>query len=199
MFAAHGAAIETLADAGVAEDGAEALIESFATFEENAVAKARWFAGLLSDRVVIAEDSGLEVDALFGAPGVRSKRWSEDDGWWVPSGAADDETARDEANTQRLLFELEAASRAGRSTRSARYVCAAACVWPEGVVVVRGETAGTIERVRRGTGGFGYDPVFRSLELGATFAEVSREEKARVSHRGRAFDELIGRLGSIER
>lgn len=195
IFAAAGVRIETLADANIAEEVGEEAIESFETFEANAMAKAQWFAGRVGARVVIAEDSGLEVDALFGAPGVRSKRWGEDGGWYV-SGTAEGDAARDEANTRRLLAELAAAALDGRITRAARYVCVAACVWPGGSVVVRGETEGWIETAPSGGGGFGYDPVFRSTELGETFASVSQAAKGRVSHRGRAFAALLGLLGA---
>lgn len=195
LFAAAGVRIETLADANVAEEVGEDAIESFDTFEANAIAKAHWFAARAGGRVVVAEDSGLEVDALFGAPGVRSKRWGEDGGWYV-SGNADSDAARDEANTRRLLAELAAAALEGRTTRAARYVCVAACVWPGGAVVVRGETEGWIESAPSGGGGFGYDPVFRSTELGETFASVSQDAKGRVSHRGRAFAALLARLSA---
>ncbi|MES2525090.1 MAG: non-canonical purine NTP pyrophosphatase [Gemmatimonadota bacterium] len=191
---------ETLVDVGIPESAEEDALEVHDTFEANALAKARWFAALLPGRAVLADDSGLAVDALHGAPGVRSKRWSN-----RPElmGAA-----LDEANNAMLLDALETvgaregAPRAatgvagsGNAGRTARYVCAAACIWPDArggrEFVAHGETGGVILSAPRGSGGFGYDPYFLSDELGATFAEVSREAKGAVSHRGRAFAELF--------
>jgi XTP/dITP diphosphohydrolase len=188
-FASVGVTIETLDAAGLDAAAAEDALESHETFEDNALAKARYFHERSGGRVVVAEDSGLEVEALRGAPGVRSKRWS---------GRADLEgVALDAANNALLLQSLAAASLEGRASRAARYVCAAACVWPSGAVVVRGETAGVIVEEAQGTGGFGYDPYVWSPELGATFASVSREAKSRVSHRGRAFAQLLRRLVEV--
>ncbi len=185
-FAAVGVTVETLDAAGLAAEVAEDSLESHETFEDNALAKARYFHERSGGRVVVAEDSGLEVEALRGAPGVRSKRWS---------GRADLEgAALDAANNVLLLQSLGAASLEGRTSRAARYVCAAACVWSGGAVVVRGETAGVIVDEAQGVGGFGYDPHMWSPELGATFASVGREAKSRVSHRGRAFAQLLRRL-----
>jgi XTP/dITP diphosphohydrolase len=166
-----------LAAAGVPPDPAEDALESHETFEANALAKARWFAARLPGAVVLADDSGLEVPALGGAPGVRSKRWTG-----VPLTGA----ALDAANTAALLARL-----AGAEDRSARFRCAAACVWAGGELVRIGETWGRIVETPRGEGGFGYDPVFESSELGCTFGEASRVAKGRVSHRGRAFRALF--------
>ena len=136
--------------------------------------------------MVVAEDSGLEVDALGGAPGVRTKRWS---------GREDlDGAALDEANNAYLLEQLRDAAAAGRLSRRARFVCAAACVWPGGESVARGTSDGEITHAPEGVGGFGYDPYFFSDALQATFASVSREAKARVSHRARAFSGLLDEL-----
>lgn len=178
---------ETLVDAGLPERDGEASIEVFGSFEENARAKAMWFAGLAPGRVVLADDSGLTVDALGGAPGVHSKRWS------CPPASLDG-AALDAFNNRHLRQRLEQARGIG-ATSTAAYVCAAAAVWPGGELVTRGETAGEIIAQPRGGGGFGYDPIFASDDLGGrTFAEASREEKAAVSHRGRAFRELLHRL-----
>ena len=180
MFAAAGIEVVDLVEAGVAESPAEGAVECHETFEANALAKARHFHEV-TGQPVVADDSGLEVEALGGAPGVRSKRWS----------GRDDLTgqALDEANNRRLLVELE-----GVEAAPARYVCAAA--YSDGVrdLVVRGETRGRIVRTARGGKGFGYDPYFLSDELGATFGESTRDVKERVSHRGRAVRRLIAQL-----
>lgn len=179
MFAGAGFEIVDLAAAGIAETAEEDGLETADTFEENALLKARHFHRV-SGMPTVADDSGIEVSALRGAPGVRSKRWSERPDL--------DGQALDDANNALLLSRLE-----GAPDRSARYVCAAAFCGDQ-EIVVRGETAGRITREPRGSGGFGYDPYFESLDLGRTFGEVSVEEKARVSHRARAFGKLLARL-----
>ena len=147
------------------------------TFEANALIKARALVAA-TGRLAVADDSGIEIDALDGAPGVRSARWA-DEGDWIP----------------RVLRELEGVP-AGE--RGCRYVCAAAAVWPAGTgpdgrdeVVVRGTVEGVVPPAPRGTGGFGYDPVMQPVEGdGRTFAEMSDAEKHSLSHRGRAFRTL---------
>ena len=181
LFASAGIAVEDLRAAGLAESPEEDVLEAFDTFEENALAKARWFHAR-SGRPTVADDSGLEVCALGGKPGVRSKRWSGAAGL---AGAA-----LDRANNATLLAAL-----AGERNRSARYVCVAAYVDGAREIVRRGETSGRIIEVSSGHGGFGYDPYFHSDELARTFGDATREEKERVSHRGRAFHELIAALG----
>lgn len=180
LFTAAGIAVGDLRDAALPPTADEDAVEAFETFEANALAKARYFHAL-TGRPTVADDSGLEVTALSGQPGVRSRRWS---GRTDLSGQA-----LDDANNVRLLEAL-------RDVRepTARYVCAAA--WCDGVreEVTRGETAGMIVRDARGVHGFGYDPYFFSVELGATFGESTREAKERVSHRGRAFRALLERL-----
>lgn len=184
MFAGAGWAVRDLVEAGIPETPDEASIEALATFEGNARAKARYFHALSGGLPVVAEDSGLEISALQGAPGVRSKRWS---------GRTDlTGTALDEANNALLLERLR-----GVSDRRARYVCAA--VYFDGVreLTARGETAGRIAESRHGgANGFGYDPYFVSDELARAFSEVTVEEKAVVSHRGRAFASLLRLLGA---
>ena len=162
----------------IAESPREEQLEVFDTFEENALAKARYFAER-SGLTTIADDSGLEVYALGGRPGVRSKRFS---------GRSDlHGRALDEANNALLLTTL-----AGHADRRARFVCAVALVEADGREMVRrGETAGRITLAPRGEGGFGYDPYFESAELGRTFAEASIEDKERISHRGRALRSLL--------
>ena len=182
MMQAMGFRVVSLSDAAIAFDPREEELEVFDTFEENALAKARWFAQRSGGRPVIADDSGLEMDALQGRPGVRSKRWS---------GRADLEgRALDDANNAFLQAALDASEIPMPWT--GRYVCAAAWVSPAGNEwVVRGEADGRLIREPRGTGGFGYDPYFESADFGRTFAETSRDEKAQVSHRGRAFRRLM--------
>ena len=179
LFAAHSIAVIDLHAAGVEEDPvAEDAIEVYETFEENALAKARYFSAHVPGRVVIADDSGLAVDALHGEPGVRSKRWS---------GRSDvDGAALDASNNALLLSRL-----GGTTERGARFVCAAA--WCDGVseFVVRGEVLGRIVEEGRGSHGFGYDPHMFVDELGMTLAEATVDEKAQVSHRGRAFARLL--------
>ena len=185
LFATHGIAVEDLRDAGVAEDAeAEAAIEAFATFEENALAKAVYFSDRLPGRIVVADDSGLAVTALAGLPGVRSKRWSEVEGL---AGAQ-----LDAANNAKLLERMGTVR-----DRSARFVCAAA--WCDGArqLVERGEVPGHIVTEARGEHGFGYDPHFFVDELGMTMAEATVAEKERVSHRGRAFVALLTALREL--
>jgi XTP/dITP diphosphohydrolase len=167
---------------GLPEEGEERELERFATFEENALAKARYFYEVSGGIATIADDSGLEVAQLGGAPGVRSKRYS---------GRSDlNGVALDEANNAKLLAELN-----GVGDRRARYVCVAAFVAHDLEAVRRGETEGRILMAPRGSGGFGYDPYFESAELGRTFAEVSTGDKEGVSHRGRALRALLSALG----
>jgi len=182
MMHAMGFRVLSLSDAGIAMDAREDDLEVFETFEENALAKARWFAERSKGRPVIADDSGLEMDALQGRPGVRSKRWS---------GREDLEgQALDDANNAFLQAAL--IDSGVTMPWTGRYVCAAAWVSPAGQEwVVRGEAEGRLIREPRGNGGFGYDPYFESANFGRTFAETSRDEKAQVSHRGRAFRRLI--------
>jgi XTP/dITP diphosphohydrolase len=177
MFAARGLAVLDLAEAGIAESPAEDELEAYETFEENALAKGRYFAAL-SGLPVVADDSGIEVRALGGLPGVRSKRWSQRPD--LSGQALDDEN-------NRLLLSLLADER----DRRARYVCVAAYVAGAREVVRRGEVEGTVVDRPEGANGFGYDPYFRSDELGKTFGVASAAEKERVSHRARAFMALL--------
>ena len=187
LFEAAGWQGDSVADAGIPESRAEDELETASTFAGNALAKARWFAARLPGRLVVADDSGLEVDALGGAPGVLSKRWS---------GRPDLEgEGLDAYNNELLGRRLVAAGALDDSSRGARYVCAAAAVWPGGELVRQGGCEGRILLEPMGAGGFGYDPWFWSTELGRGFGEASRDEKASVSHRGRAFRALIEALG----
>ena len=155
--------------------------ETGTKFAEIALEKALCYSrALLAEGVVdpllFADDSGLEVDFLDGAPGVRSARFSGPD-------------ATDEANNALLLERL---SGVPKPRRTARFVCAIALVRGlEPLAQFRGETRGRILEAPRGTGGFGYDPLFLSLEAGRTFAELTTDQKRRLSHRGHAAQALF--------
>jgi len=167
-------------DAGLPPDPAEEGLEPHESFEQNARSKARWFRER-SRLPTVADDSGLEVDALGGDPGVRSKRFAP-----VAEGTPPDEL--DRANNLHLLRLLEGTP---VSQRTARYVCVLALDEGEGeVVILRGEAAGRVAEGPRGDGGFGYDPLFFDVEAGRTFAELPPDEKNARSHRGRAFRKL---------
>ncbi|ORW97345.1 non-canonical purine NTP pyrophosphatase [Mycobacterium sp. IEC1808] len=154
--------------------------ETGATFEDNALAKARdGFAA--TGLACVADDSGLEVAALNGMPGVLSARWSGTHG-------------DDAANTALLLAQLRDVP---DDRRGAAFVSACALVSASGEVVVRGEWPGSIAREARGDGGFGYDPVFLPDGSDRTAAELSPAEKDAVSHRGRALALLVPALGAL--
>lgn len=147
------------------------VVEDGETFEDNAVKKAKSVAsatGLLT----LADDSGLEVDYLGGAPGVHSARFSG-------------EEKDDQANNQKLLRLLEGIP---REKRSARFRCVVAIATPEGkVFTASGSCEGVIGTAPKGDGGFGYDPLFYVPDFGKTFSELDLETKNKISHRGRAF------------
>jgi XTP/dITP diphosphohydrolase len=177
-----------LDDLGIAPSPAEDSVEAFETFEGNALAKARhYFAraaslGARAPELVLADDSGLEVRALGGAPGVRSKRWS---------GSALDGQALDDANNAKLMEALR-----GVSDRRAGYVCVAVIKTSAGEWHARGTCEGAILASPRGADGFGYDPFFYSAELQKTFGEAAREEKENVSHRARAVAAALALFSS---
>ncbi len=182
LFESRDVAVIDLDDLDLPYDADEDGIEQFESFEENALAKARYFYEASGGMPTVADDSGLEIYGLSGAPGVRSKRWAEAS---VPDRRKPDEI--DAANNAMLVRAITPLT-----DRRARYVCAAAYVGIGGQELVeRGEVAGTIVTEPRGRGGFGYDPFFVAAELGRTFGEASRDEKARVSHRARAFSALL--------
>jgi XTP/dITP diphosphohydrolase len=169
---------EILGDGWQVEARDPDIDEAGATFEENALSKVRALAGS-SGELAVADDSGIEIDALDGEPGVHSARWTAE-GDWVP----------------RVLRELDGV---GPDGRRCRYVCAAAAVWPDEAggrqVVVRGTVEGMVPEGPRGTGGFGYDPIMVPVEGdGRTFAEMTEAEKHALSHRGRAFRALAVHL-----
>lgn len=164
-----------LAGLGIPETSEEDRIEGFDTFEENALAKARYFAARTGE-LTLADDSGICVDALGGAPGVRSRRFAP--------GAELRGVEQDEANNQHLLALLRDTP---DEERGAAYVCAAALAWPVGrEAVFVGRCGGVLLREPHGTGGFGYDPLFYLPEEGATFGELPADRKNEISHRGRA-------------
>lgn len=165
--------------AGVTPSPDEDHLEPHDTFEGNARSKADYFHRL-TGLPTVADDSGLEVDALGGEPGVRSKRFAPDEGF--------EGEARDAANNRYLLRLL---SNVPPEARTARYVCVA-CFVAEGEEprVFRGEAAGVVVAEPRGSGGFGYDPHVLDPELGCTYAEMTADEKNRRSHRGDAFRQL---------
>ncbi|HHH31284.1 MAG TPA: RdgB/HAM1 family non-canonical purine NTP pyrophosphatase [Polyangiaceae bacterium] len=162
-------------------------IEDGETFIANARIKARQYAAATGRRC-LAEDSGLEVDALGGRPGVHSARYS---------GSEGDRATRDRANNEKLLAEM---ADVADGERAARFVCAMCVADPDGTVVVesRGTYEGEIARVPRGDNGFGYDPLLWLPDVGKTSAELSPEDKNARSHRGAATRELARRLVAVD-
>ena len=180
LFRAAGLDAVDLAAAGSATPrDEEEGVEAHATFAENALAKARYFHRALG-LACVADDSGLEVVALGGRPGVRSRRWAEDE------GAAGDETA---ANNACLVRAMR-----GVVDRRARFVCAAAYCDDARELCVTGVVDGEITGEPRGWAGFGYDPYFFVPALAKTLAEASLDEKQRVSHRAAAVRALIAQI-----
>jgi len=157
-----------------------AAVEDAPTFVENAIAKAR-FAAAASGLPALADDSGLEVDALHGAPGVRSARYAA-------------EEADDAANNAKLLAALDGLS---DEARTARFVCVMAFLRHAEdpvPVIAHGEWHGRIRHAPSGEGGFGYDPLFDVPEAGCSAAELRSERKQQLSHRGQAMRALLGQL-----
>ncbi|MDR1066115.1 MAG: RdgB/HAM1 family non-canonical purine NTP pyrophosphatase [Clostridiales bacterium] len=164
------------AELGVTEE----ITEDGATFEDNAIKKAR----VISQRtgaMALADDSGIEIDYLGKKPGVRSSRFL---------GEKTDYAVKN----KKILDIMRDAE---ENERTARYVCVMAAASPRGEILLsRGEIEGVISREPRGTGGFGYDPIFLLPEKGATFGEMADEEKNRISHRRKALDGMAGKLVS---
>lgn len=194
ILAGYDVRIITLDDAGIPPSPVEDDVERYSTFEENALAKARYFYEL-TKIPTLADDSGVVVDALGGAPGVLSKRYSARSDL---SGIA-----LDQANNEKLLRELDRVERECEMRgeppprRSARYMCVAAYAGKEGELVRHGSIEGRVITSARGTGGFGYDPYIETPELNGTMAEAGWREKARVSHRARAFRALLPALRDL--
>jgi XTP/dITP diphosphohydrolase len=172
LLAPHAIDVRTLVDFPEAID----VVEDGDSFAANAAKKATQQAKRLS-HWVLGEDSGIVVDALDGAPGIYSARYAG-------------ENATDEANNRRLLEELAGVS---LERRTAHYVCHATLADPSGVVRAETEAQchGRIALVERGTGGFGYDPLFEVIEYHRTFGELGPAVKACLSHRGRALRQLL--------
>ena len=170
LLAPLGIAVESAGDLGLPEP-----VEDGATFTENAVLKAR-AAAVASDRPALADDSGLAVTALGGAPGIYSARWAE-------TGSGRDFTAA----MTRVQAELD-----GGADRSASFICVLALAWPDGhVETFEGTVAGEIVWPPRGDRGFGYDPIFRPLGDGRSFGEFDPDEKHACSHRAAAFRKML--------
>jgi XTP/dITP diphosphohydrolase len=164
------------------------VVEDGRTFEDNACKKAEEYSRYVHGQMVVADDSGLEVDALDGAPGVHSARYAAPDLHDVPPHEADANTD-DEANNARVLRELKAVP---PEKRTGRFVCVLAAA-REGktLAIFRGTAEGIILDAPRGTNGFGYDPLFYFPQIGKTFAELTAQEKALYSHRGAAFRKFL--------
>jgi len=161
------------------------VIEDGLTFEANARKKAEHYSHFSEGELVIADDSGLEVDALQRAPGVRSARYAADE------HSPDEESGNsdDEANNNRLLRELHDVP---DEFRTGRFVCVIAVARNGHTLgTFHGKAEGLILHARRGAGGFGYDPLFFFPEIEKTFAELTAEEKAKYSHRGSAFRQFL--------
>ena len=168
--------VQSMREAGIEHE----TVEDGQTFMENALKKARELAEL-SGCCAIADDSGPCVDALGGAPGIYSARFS---------GVHGD----DKANNRLLLQKLE-----GISERGAHYTCAIALVWPDGKTVTAEDYLyGEIAHDEKGSNGFGYDPLFLLPERCLRTAELSAEEKNRISHRGKALRQLVKKLEAME-
>lgn len=177
LFGPFGFEVQTLNDLDQDID----VEETGVTFEENAILKAETVSKLLGI-MVIADDSGLEIDSLHGAPGVYSARYAG-------------EPKNDEANIDKVLSELQGVP---EEERTARFRCVLAVAGPSvETVTFSGSCEGMILEERRGTNGFGYDPIFYSPEKGQAMAELSPEEKGQISHRGAALRQLKERLPEL--
>jgi XTP/dITP diphosphohydrolase len=177
LFAQKGYEVKTLLDFPDSPD----VEETGTTFEENAILKAEAISKEYH-QVVISDDSGLIVDALDGRPGVYSARYAGED-------------KNDEANTNKVLRELEGVPEANRT---ARFYCALAVASPnQETIIVSGTIEGYITEQPIGENGFGYDPIFYVKELGKTTAELTKEEKNKMSHRAKALKALEGKLDAF--
>ena len=180
----HGVEIAAIPDfsslPAVAEDGP--------TFEANARKKAEAYSRYAPRQIVVADDSGLEIDALDGAPGVHSARYAAPDLQNKEPHEAEANTD-DEANNARVLRELK---NVPPSKRTGRFVCALAAAYDgKTLSTFHGTAEGIILDAPRGTNGFGYDPLFYFPQIKKTFAELTAEEKSKYSHRGSAFLQLL--------
>lgn len=177
ILADTGMEIRSMREAGIAVD----VAEDGKTFEENAVIKAKAVAALAKDAIVLADDSGLEVDYLNGEPGIYSARYLGEDTSY-------------EVKNQVILDRL---SGVPEEARTARFVCAIAAVLPGGeVLVTRGTIEGYIGERPAGKNGFGYDPIFYVEEYDCSTAELTEEQKNAISHRGKALRAMKEKLAS---
>jgi len=185
---AHKVAIEPLP--GLATIAAPE--EDGATFEANATLKAVHYSLFAPGSLVLADDSGLEVDALDGAPGVRSARFAAD------SGLVDSPDANDNTDVWNNMILLQRMAAVSAGERTARYRCVLVAA-RDGVALhtAEGKVEGLILDAPRGTAGFGYDPLFYLPALASTMAELDLETKHALSHRGRAFAALLAMLGPL--
>jgi XTP/dITP diphosphohydrolase len=159
------------------------VVEDGATFEANARKKAETYSRYGPEQIVIADDSGLEVDALGGAPGVHSARYAADE----PHTA--DTNTHDEANNAKLIRQIR---HLPLEKRTGRFVCwIAAASNGQTLATFEGKAEGVLLDAPRGLNGFGYDPLFYFPSIGKTFAELSPEEKSKYSHRGAAFRNFL--------
>jgi XTP/dITP diphosphohydrolase len=157
------------------------------TFEGNARAKAIYYSHHSRGKIVIADDSGLEVDALHGAPGVRSARYAEDHNFTGPDSATVDE--------RNNLYLLQALAKLPNHQPQARYHCVLAAALDGNILAIgEGTVAGEILTTPRGSQGFGYDPLFYLPDRNQTMAELDPQTKLSFSHRGRAFVALLSTL-----
>jgi len=160
-------------------------VEDGTTFEQNARIKAEYYSRLTPGELVLAEDSGLAVDALNGAPGVHSARYAT----VLQSGAASDQNSGDQANNAALISQLK---RLNRDRYAGKYISVIALSRNgQTIATFTGEAPGELLTVPRGTQGFGYDPLFYFPALGKTFAELPLEQKREHSHRGKAFRKFL--------
>lgn len=177
LFGPYGFEVQTLNDLEQDID----VEETGVTFEENAILKAETVSQMLGI-MVIADDSGLEIDELQGAPGVYSARYAG-------------EPKNDEANIDKVLSELQ---RVPEEERTARFRCVLAVAGPgRETVTFSGSCEGLILEERRGSNGFGYDPIFFAPEKGRAMAELTAEEKGQISHRGAALRQLKEQLPQL--
>src|SRR5579871_4904774 len=159
------------------------VVEDGQTFEDNARKKAEEYSGYVPGEIVLADDSGIEIDALNGAPGVHSARYAAE----VPHLA--DANTDDELNNARVLRELKGIP---AEKRNGRFVCVLAAARDRKTLATfRGTAEGLILDAPRGTNGFGYDPLFYFPQIKKAFAELSAEEKSKYSHRGAAFRQFL--------
>ncbi len=164
------------------------VVEDGLTFEANARKKAEGYSRYAAGEIVVADDSGLEIDALGGAPGVHSARYAAPELQNKEPHEADANTD-DDANNARVLRELRDVP---ADRRSGRFVCVLAAARDgKTLASFRGTAEGIILDAPRGENGFGYDPLFYFQEIGKTFAELTAEEKSKYSHRGAAFRKLL--------